>query len=478
MINRNPLLRVPFKKSVSICIGLILINYPIKNTYADLIPAGNSSLYYKIGGGQPVPIPAYSGAQSVPLNVEGSVGLGYNCGAFNPASSITNSLNGIQNSFQNIQQNVIYNATAAITQFPLYAISRADPSLYNLINNGLFGAREDLNISTKTCQQMQSEITSGQNPYSDWATVSMGNDWKHHMSLAGNRNLKAVQIDNNSDINQVKQKIEKENGDNGVPWVKGVAIGRNTVYAGGRNQPAIYIIHDTAVAGYNIILQPNRRYDDTSAPAKTNANQHLLDTWPNPVTAARWMTTVLGDEKITTFSHGDKHSSPGVGLLSDHEELATEITQNMQRLVTHQQPLSIDNLKKISAPGVMINTAIIRAIQQKAPVEQAILINKLSQEVAAAKVIDKALLAKQILEEGSQIPAIYGNKAAQKTIKDAVLRLDHAIHNLLFSVQVRKELVSRTAAELLNTTQVEQLNSTSIQGSEQDTIIDQGAIKK
>ncbi len=208
MINKKSCshLRAYLTTTTLICVGLVLISYPTKNIYADLIPAGNSSLYYKMGGGQPVPIPAYSGAQSVPLQVEGSVGLGYNCGVFNPASSITNSLNGIQNSFQNIQQNVIYNATAAITQFPLYAISRADPSLYNLINNGLFGAPEDLNISTKTCQQTQSEITSGQNPYSDWATVSMGNDWKHHMSLAGNRNLKAVQIDNNSDINQVKQK--------------------------------------------------------------------------------------------------------------------------------------------------------------------------------------------------------------------------------------------------------------------------------
>lgn len=85
-----------------------------------------------MGGGQDVPVAAYSGTTSIPLHVDGDVGLGYNCGLFNPKLSITNSLNAVESSFQNVEQSIVQNATAAIAEFPMYAVARADPDLYNL----------------------------------------------------------------------------------------------------------------------------------------------------------------------------------------------------------------------------------------------------------------------------------------------------------------------------------------------------------
>lgn len=462
------------------CFLLIIIGLTTSvSAHADLIPTNDNHFYYKMGGGQSIASPAFNGAQSVPLRVEGDAGLGYNCGLFNPKLSITNSLNAIQNSFQNIQRSIVNNATGAITQFPMYAISRADPSLYNLLNNGLLGAREDLKFSTKSCQQMQSEISKGQNPYNDWLQASMSNDWKYKMSIANGMKLKKASGDNsNSDINQVKADVEQTNGDNGVPWVHGSNIGRNGNYAGGRGQPPVMVIRDTATAGYNVILQSGRDYDDTNAPSKNDANSHLVDTWANPTAAANWITNVLGDEKITTYAGGDKQSSPGVGLLPDNQIITQKVTQDLQNLVSGSQTISLDNLKNVSAPGVMINTSIINSIHQKAPVTQSILINKLGQEVATAKTIDKALLARQILQEGSQVPAIYGNKAAQDTLKNSISHLDKAIDTLLFNVRVRKELVSDTASQILNTTQTEQLNNSTIQTSgENHPVMDQGALK-
>lgn len=444
---------------------------------ADLIPTGDNPFYYRSGGGQYIPVPAYNGATAIPLGVEGDVGLGYNCGVFNPQLSITNSLNAIKSSFQNVAQNIVANATAAITEFPLYALSRADPDLYNLFNNGLLGARKDLELSTKSCQVMQSEMAQGKNPYTDWAHLSMGNDWKYRMSLASQISSPESNS-NNGDLNLVAEQIEKDNGDNGIPWVHGANIGRNGRYAGGRGQPAIIVLHDTSVAGYNIILQINRNYDDESAPIKTDANAHLVETWANPKLAADWITTVLGDEKMTTYVGGDKQSTPGIGLLSLNQQLALQILQQLQKLVSGQTSVTLENLKKISAPGVMINSAVIQAIQQKEPVLQAIVMNKLSQEVATAQLIDKALLARQILQEGSQVPAIYGNKAAQEAIQKALNRLDQAITNLLFNVKVRKALVSETASQLLETTATEQHQRAAIQtGQPHAPALQSGALK-
>jgi len=449
--------------SLALAIGFSTVS----NSYADLIPTNDNTFYYKMGGGRSVPVPAYDGARSIPLRVEGDVGLGYNCGVFNPQLSITNSLNGIKNSLQNMQQTIVNNATSAITQFPMYSLARADPDLYNLLNNGLLGAQRDLDVSTKSCQAMQSEIAHRQNPYHDWASISMGNHWKYRMSLANDgshRSLSASPGDiANSDINLVKQKVEADNGDSGVMWVHGANIGRKGIYAGGKGQPAIYIVRDAAMAGYNVILQSNRAYDEESAPPKNNANEHLVSTWASPKLATGWITNVLGDEKVTTYQGGDKQSSPGVGLLPDTQKLTVNINEKLQNLVSGKDAISIEKLQAISAPGVMVNTAVITAIRQHSPVTQAILVDKLSQEIATSQIIDKALLARQMLQEGSQVPAIYGNHAAQETIKQALSRLNQEMENLLFNVKVRKALVSDTVSQLLNQTQLQQTNRTLIQ---------------
>lgn len=61
------------------------------------------------------------------------------------------------------------------------------------------------------------------------------------------------------------------------------------------------------------------------------------------------------------------------------------------------------------------------------------------------------------------MPAIYGNKAAQETIQRSVTKLDQAINNLLFSVHVRKELVSDTVMQLLQNTHGEEVGSGGVQ---------------
>jgi integrating conjugative element protein (TIGR03755 family) len=447
--------------------------------HAELIPTGDSSFYYQMGGGQPIPVPAYNGAASVPLHVDGDVGLGYDCGVFNPKLTIINSINGIKNGFQSLEQQALNNAKGAVMELPMYAIARADPSLYDLLNNALMGAREDLTASTKSCQTMQNQIAQGQNPYIDWATLSAGNDWQYHMNLASLATASAAgdSDNNNADINQVSAQVAQDNGTTGVPWVQGINTGKNGLYAGGQGQPPIKVIYDTSVAGYNVALQSNRNYDDTSAPAKTDANAHLVNTWANPTLAAQWITNVLGDEIITTYNSGNKQSSPGVGLLPSNQTLTQTVMQNLQNLVSGQSQLTLENLKAVSAPGVMINNSVIAAIKTKSPVTQAILIQKLSQEVATAKIIDEALLAKQLLEEGSQVPPIYSNKPAQKAIDDAIRRLDQAINNFLFNVNVRKQLVSDTVSQLLENTQVQAIQHSTVQASSPPaTPLSQGAL--
>jgi integrating conjugative element protein (TIGR03755 family) len=351
----------------SIIVKLLLISMflPLLNVQAQIIPSGTDSFYYKLGGGQAIPVPVFMSESSIPLDVGGNVGLNYNCGVFNPILSITNSLNNIKSSFQNMEKTVVANATAAIGEFPMYMIARANGPLYNLLNNGLFEAQKDLELSTKSCQVLQNEIAAGQNPYKDWARVSMGNDWSYHMSLASNDSAADALNGTNDDINQVKHDVQQDNGDKGVPWVQGKDIGRGGLYAGGKGQPAILVIRDTAVAGYNVALQSGRSYDDTTPPSKTPQNEHLVTTWANPTVAAKWLTNVVGDEKVTTYTGGDKSSTPGVGLLPENSTITTDVTKELVKLVSSEEKCSIKNLQNVSAPTNDFTISISGSINVK-----------------------------------------------------------------------------------------------------------------
>ena len=95
------------------------------------------------------------------------------------------------------------------------------------------------------------------------------------------------------------------------------------------------------MAGYNVILQSSRQYDDESPAARTSANAHLVDTWAYLKAAATWITSVLGEEKITTYTAGDKQSVPGIGLLPDYKKLTAQISQKLQNLVTGKDAITL-----------------------------------------------------------------------------------------------------------------------------------------
>jgi hypothetical protein len=75
------------------CVVTILLGLVFLQASALVIPPSDSDFYYQVGGGNDVPLPAFYDKTYVPLKVEANVGLGMNCGAFNPALSLSNSLN-------------------------------------------------------------------------------------------------------------------------------------------------------------------------------------------------------------------------------------------------------------------------------------------------------------------------------------------------------------------------------------------------
>lgn len=101
--------------------------------------AVNDNLFYSIGGGTVISQPPSSN------NME-KLGLGISwnndlmCGNFDFNTTVKNQLNGATDGFKNMMGDVINGATGAVASLPAMIIQRANPGLYELLNNGVLQA--------------------------------------------------------------------------------------------------------------------------------------------------------------------------------------------------------------------------------------------------------------------------------------------------------------------------------------------------
>jgi integrating conjugative element protein (TIGR03755 family) len=445
----------------------------------NIIPVGNdnNTLYYKIGGGSNFHLPPVSDTASIKLDASADIGIGPSCGAFNPAIAIKNSINDLKNSIDTLETDIVASATASIIALPMYLFAQANPSAYQIFNNGLLSAHKQLDISVKSCETIRSQISQGKNPYQDWATISAGDSWK-----------KKISLDGNTDINSAKKDIDAHSGDDGVAWVTGKKDTlTGTIRAGGKDQDPVNVIADTTKAGYNALL--SRSNLDEERPADSSgSSSELARFFPTPKSAEDWITNVIGDQKITTCNDdnckANQASTIGHGLLphitscaQDKDDCADNIRKILTDLVTGNQEINRKNLDSISADGTAISPEVVNSLKNLDSTEQSILVNKLSQEIAMERIINKALIARNILMTGSQVPVISANNPAQVIIEHGIKKLDNDIQSLTFESNTRKQLMSDTVSQILSYSKEQERASARITASPNaPQMMDNGAL--
>ena len=400
---------------------------PLMAGASSIIPTSNDSnhLYYQMGGGSDYPLPVAPYSTPIDLSVQANLGLGNQCGMYNPAISISNTLNDLEDSVNNLTESLIANATGSLAEMPMYFLALANPTLYNLLNNSLISAHTIIDASVKSCQETKDQIAQGKNPYEDWATLSIGNSWKSHLSLTAT---------GDEDINAANETITQDAGNDGVIWVQGKSFSDGSLHAAGKNQPPVHVIADTTKAGYNALLNRDLT-SDQAAPT----NSDLANQFPSPSDAVNWMTGVLGDQNITTCTDSSCKAGQGTvagrGLLpwmticttQNNNDCVDTINQRLQALVSGSTSLSKDNLLAVSANDLVISPTAIHAIQSMDISQQGIVTHKLAQEVALQRLMEKALMARDILQAGRQTPPIAVNRPAQFILQDKMTVLDSDI---------------------------------------------------
>lgn len=387
-------------------------------------PVSNSSLYYRLGGGSPANLALNSNMTIMHLGLNANLKLNYSCGKFDIGLSWAT----LMNTLENLGSTITGAVQAGIAALPLYILQRAHPGLYNLFQN--FSVKADLLVaaSLKSCEEMEQIILAGGNPYEDWVKMAKGEGWKVQASASGN--VTSAKTDMNR--NEFGQR-------RGVTWVFGTL-------AGGSGQPPIEPVKDITTAGYNATLNlPATASPTTDHSAGPHGIQRMVRAFRNAHSASTFTTEVLGDKAINLTEDEATTTSTAGGLGPKLEEELLEVQPKLIAAVQLAGTVPYQDLSEISAPGMGITPQLMEAIRRMPPEAQSMVVGRLSEELAIQRVVDKALIARNILITGLSLPEVQAASEATADVQVKIDRLTQYIDDLLYEFRIRKEMTSNTA---------------------------------
>lgn len=391
-----------------------------------------SSWYYEIGGARPIGMPASPSTVRTKLSLNGELSSGYSCGNFDPVVSIENTLNDVARGAEAMTQQMVQAANAAIAALPAMILQRADPGLYDLFQGSLLRAEEMFNVSLKSCEQMEAQITEGINPYHDLVVLSRSNGWKRAMGVGGRRI---------EDINQARLAVE-DAPDRGLPWVGGHE-------AGGKLNAPIRLIEDATVAGYNRIL--SRPPDDRSRyrPGPAGTMPAMVSVWERPGDMAAWANKVLGETEIRICDTCAPSVTPAAGLETAVHEEEQQVRSDLFDLIDGRSDPSAAELQAVSSPGVPINLAVLEALRALPADDAAVFAGRLAADAATGRSIEKALFLRRALLSAKSTPELAGAGPILDELDSQLARLEEDLENIVYEREVRQAIASPAALNLL-----------------------------
>ena len=429
--------------SAAVAVAVFSATAPLP-AYADYGSSG--SLYYRMGGESPGGRANYESQVAAKLGMGAVLRLNYSCGKFDLGLSWEYMLNSLKDLAGKIT-NAFY---AGIANLPLYILMRAQPGLYQLFQT--YSAQADVLVAAalKTCEEFEAQIRNGENPYEDWVKLAKGGAWKGSIRLAsesGNVNVNKEF----GDIVTAKRRIEREEEGQrkGIPWVFG---GK---YAGGTNSDPLRPIWDLSVAGYNATLGKATTADPKTS--STGTKSRLTRTFSNAESLATFTTEVLGDKRIYTCSPSDNGCPPSsatttaTGLGPKLEEEYKEVQPALQTLASNSErgATAQTKLEELGTEGYTVNGALLETLRRMPAEERAAAVERLSQELALQRTVNKALVARAVLLTGLSLPEVTAAGHAMRETQAQIDRLTQYIDDLLYESRIRRELTSNTALAIM-----------------------------
>lgn len=396
----------------------------------DLVrPTGDGAWYYAIGGGDPYMY--YNQSNKTTLNL--SAGAEWNmfrgC-SFDPSFGISETFSDIEHNVYGLTEDVLGAATAVFSAWGLSKVQENWPGLYDTLTKGLKDAKDSYTLSLKTCRDAKADLRAGRDPVEGWIAVTRKSSWDK-ASHYGDNPVEA------------EQSIEASAGNSGVTFDGGIK-------KGGIGQPPIKIVQDTVGAGYTHLVGTASPLDEDDVSGDPN----ITRVFPNVAAARNWAKAVVGEREVRTCANCEKlKTTVGQGLRYqfrvEREIVAADLAAIMSQPMNYR--ITSAELNKLSAPGmgVVINDSTIHNLKRAPIDEQQILASKLMGEIALARTMEKALIARDLLNAGAQEPNISASgDTAQTEIEYSRKRLQAEIDNVLFESEVRQKVITNAAGAI------------------------------
>lgn len=389
------------------------------------------ALYYQIGGGSVI-TPALTRRKPSLLNMRAGWNADLTCGNFDISTTVRNQLNGVTEGFQQLMGSVIQNATGAVASLPAMIIQRANPQLYDLLTNGVLQARVDFDKAKLSCQAMAEKMTD----------FAYGAGWTQSARAENYQSVAATE----TDAVRAQKKVEKEAASRGKTWVGGQR-------RGGSGQPPIKLTADTTKAGYNILNQ--RSVTDSSSIPESDCQGELCRVWHTPEAAAAWMTRVVGEQNINVAPDNDASGNgsqktgaqAGVGLTPLIAEEQKNISTVLADLVGGRLRPTPENLAKVSGGSLQLTRGVVESLRDEP--DAPVLAERLSGEMALARVMEQALMARRTLLAGMREPNIAAEKEAQTQLSQTTAQLDRELDQLRLELEMRRMLTENAGTTIL-----------------------------
>ncbi|EAA3765969.1 TPA: integrating conjugative element protein, partial [Salmonella enterica] len=268
------------------------------------------------------------------------------------------------------------------------------------------------------------------------------------------------------DAVRAEQRAAEEAAEKGKRWVGGER-------RGGKGQPPIKLVRDTTVAGYNILN--NRSATSTSSVSSSDCQGELCHVWSKPDDAAQWLTRVVGEQTINVAPDNDQSgdtsqqsgAQSGVGLTPLIQEEQDKIQPLIIDMVNRSQPVNDDTLAQASGGELHLTRGVIEALRDDP--DAAVLIQRLSGELALSRVMEQTLMARRTLLAGMREPNISGEKEAQAALTQTTAQLDQELSQLKLELDMRQALADNAALTILERQTIRAKTKGQAVGVEDDT---------
>ena len=400
------------KNTTVIALALLLTNNTLAIDLSEDLESeffnSNSKLYYEIGGARRVAPPISNDSANLNIGLGGDAYIGYSCGEFDYGASYKNLMNGFKNNVDDAKNKLTSGVSAAVSSMPLAILQRAMPGVYDMYQEFSADANTQIEIATKSCEQMESEIAQSGNPYGDFIQIGKSQSWKDKAA-------------NGDDIVAAKKDIEESPTKDGIRSYGGE-------YVGGLKQKPFLAVASTVGAGFEF-LQGSK---DTSANTKPNEGSELYKNFKDKQAAITFATDVIGEYEIN-----NERPSTKVGL-----GLHPKVKQEREKVIEQINNQEWDKLGINSSVQVKLGNRFNRG-------QQGALLGNIADDIATQKTIEKALAIRRMLVTGGQDPSSDNKLTADQRIK-SVARLDSEIKSLMFEREIRQKLANSTIIKILS----------------------------